>query len=90
MPRLAKSHRKRIYAEKPEYSRWYHLPLWRRLRQSVMERDAWLCQSCGHPTGESGNCDHIVPHKGDWDLFVAMHNLQALCQGCHSRKSATE
>ena len=91
MPKLPAPHRKRLpQIKRHEYSKWYHLPLWRKLRQQVMERDAWTCKACGKPTGASGNCDHIEPHKGNWELFVAMHNLQALCQSCHSRKSATE
>nr|DAW14896.1 MAG TPA: HNH endonuclease [Caudoviricetes sp.] len=34
--------------------------------------------------------DHIVPHKGDKDLFWDMSNWQALCKECHDRKTATE
>jgi len=90
MPKLPAPHIKPPPPAKPTYAAWYHLPVWRRLRKAVMERDAWMCRHCGKPTGESGNCDHITPHKGDWELFVSLSNLQALCQSCHSRKSATE
>jgi 5-methylcytosine-specific restriction protein A len=31
--------------------------------------------------------DHIVPHRGDMELFWAMANLQALCKRCHSQKT---
>lgn len=31
--------------------------------------------------------DHIVPHRGDMRLFWDASNLQALCHGCHSRKT---
>jgi 5-methylcytosine-specific restriction protein A len=34
--------------------------------------------------------DHVVPHKGDWLLFVDEKNLQGLCLSCHSKKTATE
>lgn len=34
--------------------------------------------------------DHIVPHKGNLDLFWDVDNWQPLCNTCHNRKSATE
>jgi len=60
---------------------------WKRLRRVIFDRDNWRCQSCG----KAGRleCDHVIPvHKGGdfWD----MGNLQALCRGCHIRKSASE
>jgi 5-methylcytosine-specific restriction protein A len=33
--------------------------------------------------------DHIIPHKGDSDLFWNESNWQALCRQCHNRKTAT-
>jgi len=32
--------------------------------------------------------DHVVPHKGDMDLFWDEDNWQALCASCGGRKSA--
>ena len=34
--------------------------------------------------------DHIVPHRGDTDLFWDRSNWQALCKKCHDKKSLTE
>ena len=34
--------------------------------------------------------DHIVDHKGDWDVFCDPSNLESLCHSCHSRKTARE
>lgn len=34
--------------------------------------------------------DHIVPHRGDMELFWDMSNLQALCHSCHSKKTNRE
>ena len=31
--------------------------------------------------------DHIVPHRGDMELFWNVENWQALCASCHNRKS---
>ena len=33
--------------------------------------------------------DHIVPHRGDKELFWDKNNWQALCFSCHSSKTAT-
>ena len=33
--------------------------------------------------------DHVVPHRGDADLFWAeLTNWQSLCASCHARKTA--
>lgn len=34
--------------------------------------------------------DHVIPHRGDMRLFWDPKNWQALCDGCHSYKTATE
>lgn len=34
--------------------------------------------------------DHIIPHKGDQNLFWSRDNWQSLCKPCHDKKTATE
>lgn len=34
--------------------------------------------------------DHIIPHKGNDELFWDRSNWQSLCKTCHDRKTATE
>lgn len=34
--------------------------------------------------------DHIIPHKGDKELFWDSANWQPLCKPCHDRKTALE
>lgn len=34
--------------------------------------------------------DHIVPHKGDYNLFWDKNNWQSLCKRCHDIKTAKE
>ena len=34
--------------------------------------------------------DHIIPHKGDLELFWNRDNWQSLCTTCHSIKTAKE
>ena len=33
--------------------------------------------------------DHIIPHRGDKELFWDESNWQALCKSCHDRKTMT-
>ena len=77
-------------SRKADYRKWYALPVWRAVRASVLRRDAWICQACQKPAGESAHCDHIRPHCGDWNLFASDENLQTLCHACHSVKTAAE
>ena len=60
---------------------------------------AWLVSHplCVDPYGLHGErperatlTDHIVPRKGDMDVFWDSGNWQSLCSGCHSRKTAEE
>jgi 5-methylcytosine-specific restriction protein A len=34
--------------------------------------------------------DHIIPFKGDYDLFWNYNNHQSLCKICHSKKTRKE
>jgi len=51
-----------------------------------------LCVSCeaNSIVKESEVVDHIVPHKGDMELFWNIDNWQALCKKCHDQKTARE
>lgn len=64
----------------------YH---WRKLRAVVLAEEP-LCRAClarGRTT-PAEHVDHITPKaEGGTDERT---NLQALCRGCHSRKTATE
>jgi 5-methylcytosine-specific restriction protein A len=55
---------------------------WRK-RRSIFLQSNPLCVMCGDRglTVPATVADHIIPHKGDPDLF--MGDLQALCQTCH-------
>ncbi len=98
MPRLPATHRAISRREQEagwasrqaEYRGWYASTTWRRLRRIVLERDAGLCKACGCATGESGHVDHIEPHRGDWERFTTVENLQVLCHECHSKKTVRE
>jgi len=34
--------------------------------------------------------DHIIPHKGDKEIFWDSGNWQPLCKSCHDHKTATQ
>lgn len=63
---------------------------WRRLRDAILRRDAYLCQ-CPECKGQgrlAHEVDHIIPvTKGGTD---DPSNLQAINRDCHKRKSAVD
>lgn len=64
---------------------------WQRYRAGYLRRHP-LCAACFSrkrytPATE---VDHIVPHKGDFELFWDPNNHQGLCKSCHSKKTASE
>src|SRR4051812_48913924 len=73
---------------------WYNLARWKRLRLKVFLRDLYTCQcGCGHIEGDTSLLvgDHIIPHRGDPDLFWDEDNVQTLFKPCHDKaKQAAE
>ncbi len=63
---------------------------WRRLRELVLSRDAWLCQPCLR-AGRiclGAEVDHILSKSnGGTD---DMGNLQSICKPCHEAKTLEE
>jgi 5-methylcytosine-specific restriction protein A len=47
-----------------------------------------VCEECRGVRRGSRVVDHIVPHRGDPDLFWNEDNWQALAKVCHDRKTA--
>lgn len=78
--------------ESVEWSSWYRLPIFaKHLRPEQLLREPF-CRECAKfgLRIPATDVDHIVPHRGDWSLFVDSDNLQSLCHSCHSRKTALE
>ncbi len=68
--------------------RYYDTARWKRLRAMVLAREP-LCVSClaSGRTVTATCVDHILPlNKGGTNHEG---NLQGLCAGCHSKKTAT-
>ena len=51
-----------------------------------------LCEICkaGGELSPATVVDHIVPHRGDMQLFWDQNNWQPLCKDCHDRKTGME
>jgi len=58
---------------------------WRKARLNYLAKHP-VCVSCGYGATV---VDHIVPHRGDKQLFWDVSNWQALCERCHNRKTAS-
>lgn len=64
---------------------------WQKARLAYL-REHPLCVQC-HKEGRvvaASVVDHIIPHKGDKQLFWSKNNWQALCKHCHDVKTAKE
>jgi len=63
---------------------WYKLKRWSRVRRQQLRKEP-LCAMCferGLITAATV-ADHVVPHRGDWNLFWT-GKLQSLCAACHN------
>lgn len=79
------------------WRKWYYTKAWKELRLRTLTRDGFVCQKTGamlsgrHPEPNSPVVDHIVPHRGDADLFWDENNLQSVTKQWHdSVKSVIE
>lgn len=69
---------------------WYKLARWERRRQALFA-DQPLCVMClrSETITIADTADHIIPHRGDPDLFWN-GELQPLCASCHSMHKQRE
>lgn len=76
---------------RPDYHAWYKTARWVRARRYFLNRNP-LCVRCMEvgKLVDASVVDHIIPHKGNPKLFWKQTNWQALCKGCHDRKTAKE
>lgn len=76
-----------LYARENATSRGYD-GTWRLARARYLKSNP-LCVKClaeGRFTPATV-VDHIVPHRGDKELFWDVKNWQALCSRCHNEKT---
>ena len=71
--------------------RWRGTEKTKGLRQVRLD-DEPLCRECkkANVLTVATDVDHIIPHRGDWGLFLDYDNTQSLCHACHSRKTTKE
>ena len=64
---------------------------WRKARKKYLTEHP-LCVKCRKQGRyvKATDVDHIIPHRGNLDLFWDRNNWQALCHSCHSRKTRRE
>ncbi|MCV6576280.1 MAG: HNH endonuclease [Cohaesibacter sp.] len=65
---------------------WYKLVGWKRIREQRLANDP-LCVMClaeGRTTA-ANVVDHVVPHKGNRELFFSYSNTQSLCETHHNK-----
>ena len=63
---------------------------WRSARELFLANEP-LCRNCMLQNIITGAdvVDHIIPHRGDHELFWDQTNWQPLCYSCHSIKTTT-
>ena len=96
MPHSAPTHKPPGYLSKQERERLRgssrergYTRRWEKARLIFLGRDP-LCAGCKAEgrVEAAAVVDHIIPHKGNQELFWDMENWQGLCRPCHSRKTA--
>ena len=87
-PRHARAEYRRVRKDSDDL---YKTKRWGAMRADQLRREP-LCRAClaEGKVEAATECDHIVPHKGDRNLFFDAKNLQSLCKKCHSIKTAAE
>ena len=63
---------------------------WRKARIAFLQRNP-LCVECMRKgvLTPATVVDHIIPHRGDKELFWNEENWQPLCKSCHDRKTGS-
>jgi 5-methylcytosine-specific restriction enzyme A len=85
-------HQPRLRYANPAYAKvhkWYGLKRWARLRIRILQQQPF-CRMCLEQRirSLSQEIDHILPHRGNPELFWNECNLQGLCKRCHTAKTA--
>jgi 5-methylcytosine-specific restriction protein A len=68
------------------YHSLYQTYKWKKTSREFLKENPF-CVLCG---AKSEITDHIIPHKGNEEIFYNKNNLQALCWKCHSKKTLQE
>ena len=67
--------------------KFYKSNIWRRVRQTILMRDNYLCQHCGKPATEVHHIKHLTEDNvNDPNISLNPDNLVSLCWVCHRRE----
>ena len=69
-----------------DYQQLYASAKWKALQLSQL-RNYPQCVKCGEKATE---VHHVIPHRGNEDLFYDPSNLVSLCHTCHSEETRKE
>lgn len=90
MPQAAKKFGARAFDERRSGTKLRSMydRKWRRRREAKLVKNP-LCEECERQglLTLANEVDHVIPHRGDRELFDDDANLQSLCKPCHSRKT---
>lgn len=78
--------------ESRQWHKLYNLKIWKdNLRPAQLMREPF-CRKCAKRglRTKAEHVDHIIPFRGNWQLFVSPDNHQSLCAVCHGQKTAEE
>lgn len=83
--------RKEVDARRGSSSERGYGAAWAKSRAGHLRNNP-LCVKCQHDgrLTAASVVDHIVPHRGDKQLFWDRSNWQSLCKPCHDAKTARE
>lgn len=82
--------RSTVYFEGVKQTEWrnlYSSKRWKELSSKCLEENP-TCQKCRGAA--STEVHHVIPHRGDKELFYDADNLVALCHPCHSAETRRE
>jgi 5-methylcytosine-specific restriction endonuclease McrA len=65
----------------------YKSPLWRQLKKQKLREQSY-CSKCG--ISDNLHVHHVLPPKGNEDLFFDYNNLDVLCAKCHRLETNRE
>ena len=87
-----RAERRREYDKnRPAWHKWYSREPWLSIRRQQLAKEP-LCRLCKEERQIdklANTVDHIIAHKGRWEVFVDTDNLRSLCKPCHDRVTAT-
>lgn len=69
-----------------DFQHLYASAKWKALQESQL-RNYPQCEKCGDKATE---VHHVIPHRGNEDLFYDPSNLISLCHTCHSEETRKE